>query len=119
MKVLVVDDHAVNRMLPLAILRKAGVAVAEASGGAEALAKVAADPEIDHLLLDVSMPGMSGLEVCAELRKGPPRELRLVAYTAHAFESERQQFLSAGFDDVLVKPISKDELLRALAVTQP
>jgi CheY-like chemotaxis protein len=119
MKVLVVDDHAVNRVLPMAILRKCGVAVAEAADGAEALAKVAADPEIDHLLLDVSMPGMSGLEVCATLRSGPPRKLRLVAYTAHAFETEKQQFLTAGFDDVLVKPISKDGLLRALAFAQP
>jgi CheY-like chemotaxis protein len=116
MKVLVVDDHEVNRVLPLALLRKCGVAVDEAEDGAEALAKVAADPEIDQLLLDVSMPGMSGLEVCAALRSGPPRRLRLVAYTAHAFESEKQQFLAAGFDDVLVKPISRAGLLRALAL---
>jgi CheY-like chemotaxis protein len=116
MKVLVVDDHAVNRMLPLAILRKSGVETCEAASGAEALEQVAKDPAIDHVLLDVSMPGMSGLEVCATLRKEPARKLRLVAYTAHAFDTEKQQFLAAGFDDVLVKPIGKEVLLRALAL---
>ncbi len=117
MKVLVVDDHDINRKLPMAILSRLGIAVAEAENGPEALDKMRADPGIRHVLLDVSMPGMSGTEVCAILRAQPDGgELRIVAYTAHAFPTEKQKIMSAGFDELLLKPINREALLRVLGI---
>jgi CheY-like chemotaxis protein len=117
MKVLVVDDHDINRKLPMAILGRLGVAVDEAASGPEALEKMAADGAIGHVLLDVSMPGMSGLEVCAALRaRADGRALRIVAYTAHAFPGEKQKIMAAGFDELLIKPINREALLKALGI---
>lgn len=117
MKVLIVDDQTVNRKLPLAMLRAIGLPCVEASSGEEALQIVAADADISHLLLDVSMPGMSGIEVCAALRANPLRSLCIVAYTAHAFEGEKSEIMAAGFDALLVKPISRSNLLQSLGLT--
>src|SRR6186713_2788286 len=69
-KVLVVDDTPQNVKLLADLLGLKGYAVATASNGEEALAKVAADPP-DLVLLDVMMPGMSGYEVCRRLRADP------------------------------------------------
>ncbi|MDE2584923.1 MAG: response regulator [Betaproteobacteria bacterium] len=117
MKVLVVDDQDVNRQLPAAILRKVGVDVIQAASGPEALARMQEQPDIRHLLLDVSMPGMSGTEVCRTLRQGTGGEgLLIVAYTAHAFPEEKAQIMEAGFDELLIKPISRSSLLQALGL---
>ena len=96
MKVLVVDDHKVNRMLPRAILSKLGIEVLEADSGEAALECLARTPEVDHVLLDVSMPGMTGIEVCQRLREEErTRGLHIIAYTAHAFASEKNQITLA------------------------
>lgn len=117
MKVLVVDDQDVNRMLPCVILRKLGVAVEEAASGQDALQKVAEHPEISHILLDVSMPDMSGTEVCQTLRSQPGGEqLHIVAYTAHAFSNEKARIMEAGFSELLIKPINREALIRALGI---
>ena len=61
----------------------------------------------DLVLLDISMPGMTGLEVCQHIRADPRlMALRVIAYTAHVLLEEQQRFLAGGFDDVLLKPIS-------------
>ena len=117
--VLVVDDFDVNRTLPAAILRKVGCKVSEAASGAEALERVTSESDISYVLLDVSMPGMSGLEVCSTIRARPGGDrLRIVAYTAHAFPSEREAIMAAGFDDLLVKPITRAQLVAALKLDQ-
>ena len=113
-RVLVIDDHPVNRTLAMVLLRDAGWVVDEAPGGAEGLAKLAAG-QFDSVLLDISMPGMSGEEVCQRIRADEKlKSLFVVAYTAHALESERQHILSAGFDGLLTKPISRASLFDAL-----
>lgn len=119
MKILVVDDLLPDRRLPAAILRRRGLEVLEAGSGEEALALQAKTVDITHVLLDVSMPAMSGLEVCAELRRRPTgKDMRIVAYTAHAFDSEHAAIMRAGFDDLLVKPIERDALFNALKIPQ-
>ncbi|WP_028536351.1 response regulator [Paludibacterium yongneupense] len=115
MKVLVVDDQEINRKLPMAILKKYGVEVLDAEDGPTGLSLLQQYPDITHLLLDVSMPGMGGEEVCRILRARPlAPPLQIIAYTAHAFPSEKEQIMAAGFDELLIKPISRDDLLRAL-----
>jgi CheY-like chemotaxis protein len=117
MKVLVVDDQEINRKLPIAILKRYGVEVLDAEDGPGGLALLERHPDITHLLLDVSMPGMGGEEVCRTLRSRPQAPpLRIIAYTAHAFASEKEQIMAAGFDELLIKPISRDGLLQALGM---
>jgi two-component system, chemotaxis family, chemotaxis protein CheY len=113
-KVLVVDDNAVNRKLAVTLLKRRGVDVDEAEGGLLAL-EMLATGEFDAVLLDISMPVIDGKEVCRRIRGTPATAgLRVIAYTAHAMESERQSIMAAGFDDLLVKPISGHDLMRAL-----
>lgn len=114
MKVLIVDDQKINRTLPSVLLKQAGCEVYEADSGEAALAVLQCG-RVDALLLDISMPGVSGMEVCAMLRKDPAwAQLLIVAYTAHALPSERSEILAAGFDELLVKPINRQGLLNAL-----
>lgn len=115
MKILIVDDQEANRLLPAVVLSQRGHAVAEADSGEAALAWLAQERP-DCVLLDISMPGLSGEDVCRRIRADERlRGVRLVAYTAHAMPEEGRRFLAAGFDDVLIKPISLDSLFRAVA----
>ena len=117
MKVLIVDDQEINRVLPRTHLERLGVSVVEADDGHAALARLAAEP-FDVVLLDISMPGLSGIDVCRRVRADPA--LRgLIAYTAHAFQQTTDEIMAAGFDDLLLKPIRRDSLLRALGLSAP
>lgn len=110
MKVLIVDDQKLNRTLPCVLLRQLGCEVIEA----DALAVLEGRP-VDAILLDISMPGISGTEVCRRLRGDPAlARLYIVAYTAHALPEQRVEMLGAGFDEVLIKPINRQRLLEAL-----
>ncbi|MFO1195710.1 MAG: response regulator [Burkholderiaceae bacterium] len=115
MNILVVDDTEFNRKLPATILRQLGHAVSEASDGPQALETLAADASIGHVLLDVNMPGMSGIEVCEAVRATPRgAKLRIIAFTAHAFPDDARKIMAAGFDAMLIKPITRATLLGAL-----
>ena len=104
--VLIIDDNAVNRRMAQVVFQKLGWEVETVDSGERALLHLAAH-RTDLVLLDISMPGMNGLDVCQHIRTNPQlRGLRVIAYTAHAFLEEQQRFLAGGFDDVLVKPIS-------------
>lgn len=113
-RTLVVDDNAVNRKLAIALLKRRGWYTEEAENGVVALQKLESGT-FDTVLLDISMPVMDGEEVCRRLRADPATAgLRVVAYTAHALESERSRIMSAGFDDIVIKPITAQDLLRVL-----
>lgn len=116
MKVLVVDDNPINRLLPVTWLNRNGCSAEECADGREAVARVR-DGSFDIVLLDLSMPGISGMEVCSQLRALPGgTALRLIAYTAHAMPEAVEGFKTAGFDDVLIKPITREKLMRVLAL---
>ena len=69
----------------------------------------------DCVLLDISMPEMSGEEVCKRIRADARLAgLRVIAYTAHTMKDEQQQILAAGFDALLIKPINKAVLLETI-----
>jgi CheY-like chemotaxis protein len=108
--VLVVDDNRINRQLAKAFLERDGWQVEEAENGQAALDKLG-NNNFDALLLDISMPGKSGVEILQALSLNESRKgLYVVAYTAHALEEEKRCILDAGFDAILVKPISKATL---------
>ncbi|MEU9394074.1 response regulator transcription factor [Streptomyces sp. NPDC048324] len=118
--VLVVDDDAAIRRSLERGLRLSGFAVRTAGSGPDALAAVR-DALPDVLVLDVSMPGMSGIEVCERLR-GDGRDLPVLMLSALDETADRIAGLQAGGDDYLVKPFALQELvlrLRALLRRRP
>ncbi|MBS0353128.1 MAG: response regulator [Proteobacteria bacterium] len=105
-KVLVVDDNAINRRIAVAFLTRLGLQTQEAADGPTALERLNSG-SFDVVLLDISMPGMSGQDVLAVLRADPRLSgLPVIAYTAHALPDEKQRLLDAGFDELLIKPIT-------------
>ena len=110
-QVVVIDDNATNRLLPGLFLRPLGYAVKECDGAKEALDWLKHNP-CDVILLDISMPNVSGLQLCQQLRADQRyQHLKIIAYTAHAMPEEVRLWESSGFDKVLLKPIRKDDLL--------
>ena len=112
LKVLLVEDHAINALLATAMLNRESCVVDHAAGGPEALAAVAVGA-YDLILMDMRMPGMTGPETAQEMRS-QGITTPIVALTANAFEDDRQTCLAAGMDEFLVKPLSADALRRIL-----
>jgi two-component system response regulator MprA len=111
-KVLVVDDEPGVRTSLVRALGLEGFAVAEASDGEQALEKVA-EHVYDVLVLDISMPGLDGLQVCRRLRRGGER-VAILMLTARDAVDDRVSGLEAGADDYLVKPFALKELVARL-----
>ncbi|WP_027849756.1 response regulator transcription factor [Marinospirillum minutulum] len=110
-KVLVVDDEP-NIVLSLEFLmQQAGFDVTTALDGESALALVNENPP-DLVLLDISLPGISGFEVLEQLRNQPSfKRLPIVMLTAHGREVEREKGLALGADDYITKPFSTRQLV--------
>ena len=110
-KVLVVDDEP-NIVLSLEFLmQQAGFEVETAEDGATALAKVKAAPP-DLILLDISLPGISGFDVLEQLRQEPLyAKLPIIMLTAHGREVEKEKGLALGADDYVTKPFSTQALV--------
>lgn len=109
--VLVVDDSPPNVKLLRVILADAGYHVSEATSGPEAL-EVMHREKPDVMVLDVRMPGMTGYEVCARVRKDPEfSSLPVIMLTALSLPEERIRGIEAGATDFISKPFNKKELL--------
>ena len=111
-RILVVDDDQAVRNLLHRLLTAEGYMVDEATNGSAALDRVARVPP-DLVLLDVMMPGQSGLEVLAVLRR--TSDVPVVILTAKDDETDRVVGLRLGADDYIVKPFSNAELTARLA----
>lgn len=106
--VLIVDDDADIRNV-LEILLKNKYFVAEASDGSSAIEYVSAHPDVDLIILDVMMPGISGFETCSHLRE--LSHAPILFLTAKSAEADRLSAYGSGGDDFLSKPFSHQELL--------
>jgi CheY-like chemotaxis protein len=112
--ILVVDDNPLNAKLAAIILSRAGHAVRTAAGVAEAL-DLLAQSMPDVVVTDISMPGVTGTQMCRELRERfPGNALWIVAYTALAMQDELRDIEGAGFDAIVIKPATKEALLAAI-----
>jgi len=110
-KVLVADDEPDVRLLVASNLRLGGFTALEAEDGPAAL-EAARTRTPDLIVLDLMLPGMSGLEVCRVLKGDPAtRSIPIIMLTAKAGEIDRIVGLELGADDYLTKPFSPRELL--------
>ena len=119
-RVLMVEDNPVNMMIAVAMLEQWGIEVTQAVDGRMALDAVDLSERqgqlFDAVLLDVQMPQMSGHEVARELRRRwDGQVLPIIALTAAALVSEREQALASGMNEFLTKPIDAQKLKETLA----
>ena len=110
-KLLLVEDEAAIREFEAINLERAGYTAIQAGSGEEALELYDIDPDsFDIALLDISMPGMDGFELCKELRKRSA-SLGIIMLTARTQEMDKISGLMLGADDYITKPFSPSELL--------
>jgi len=117
LRILLVEDNAVNQVLAARLLEKRGHTVIVAGNGKEALA-VLEKQSFDLVFMDVQMPEMDGFAATAAIRakeKISGNHLAVIAMTAHVMVGDRERCLAAGMDDYLTKPIRPAELTGLLA----
>ena len=115
--VLVIEDHAVNRMVARGYLERLGCHVEDAETGAAGIAAAAAR-RFDLVLVDLDLPDMHGEEVAARIGAAPDAP-RLVALTAHLIEDSAQNRARLGVERILTKPISPRALAEVLSAAAP
>ncbi|MBQ1543078.1 MAG: response regulator [Caulobacteraceae bacterium] len=121
LRILVVDDHAINRRALGLILSPLEAELVEAETGADALEALAGQP-FDLVLMDLNMPGLDGREATRRLRArgGLNQSVPVVAVTASAAERELSDCLAAGMNGHVVKPIDAQQLYAVMeAVLAP
>jgi len=113
-RVLLVEDHAINRQVATELLKHLGYRVTAAEDGQQALDALEGD-RFDVVLMDLQMPVMDGLEATRRIHRrwGEERPV-IIAMTAHAMLGDRERCLEAGMDDYVSKPIQLAHLKAAL-----
>ena len=118
-KVLVVDDNQINRLLINKILTKWGVKTEFAENGVEALEKIEATPNYDVILMDLNMPKMGGIEAVEILRAKPDsyfQQVHIIALTASILDPEAGEI--GGMNDYILKPFEPAILFEKLSQLQ-
>ena len=120
-KVLVVDDDFRNIFALTALLERANADVQAAESGADAIAALGREPDIDVVLMDIMMPVMDGYAAIRTIRdaEGPGEHRPIIAVTGKVVIGERQRCIDAGADDYVPKPVDAAALLSALGPWLP
>jgi signal transduction histidine kinase/DNA-binding response OmpR family regulator/HAMP domain-containing protein len=114
-RVLIVDDDMRNIFALATVLEEHGMDIVWADNGREAINRVANDPGIQVVLMDIMMPEMDGMATMKEIRKLPQgRNLPMIAVTAKAMKGDREKCIEAGAWDYLAKPVNTPDLLAVL-----
>ena len=116
LRVLLVDDHPINRQVASLFLRPFNMRIVEAVNGAEALAALERET-FDLVLLDMHMPVMDGPTTIAKIRASnqPWAATPVIALTADAMSGDRERFLAMGMDGYLSKPLAERDLLSEIS----
>jgi CheY-like chemotaxis protein len=120
LNILVVEDVDLNRQVVSGLLERDGHRVSLAEDAEQALTLCRAQP-FELILLDVHLPGRSGVELCLQLRgePGPNRHTRIFALTAGVQPGAVRGYLEAGMQGVLAKPLKLEQLRQALGSQAP
>lgn len=108
-RILAVDDEPDLRTLLRILLKNRGYEVLEAASGQEAVDIVRSEPRIDLVIMDIMMPGLNGVEACAEIRKFST--VPMLFLTAKTQIADKAEAYGSGGDDYLAKPFSQNELM--------
>lgn len=107
LKILIAEDHPLNRKLMESFMNKFGGEVFLAEDGAEAVDTIKKNPDIDMIFMDIYMPKKSGIEATAELRNSGYGGV-IVACTANNDSKDFEEYMKIGINDILVKPFKSD-----------
>lgn len=112
--ILIVEDQPLNRKLVRDVLQAKGYRTAEAETGEDGVA-VAHDQLPALILMDIQLPGISGIEALRRLREDPvTRAIPVIAVTASAMQQNQREITAAGFDGYLPKPINIGDFLETV-----
>jgi CheY-like chemotaxis protein len=121
-RVLLVDDDVRNVYALTALLDEVGLIISSAKDGQEAINCYEREP-FDLILMDMAMPTMDGYTATRLLKAEHGCNIPIIALTAHAMKGDREKCITAGADDYLAKPVSREALLellvRWLATVEP
>lgn len=113
LRILLVEDNTTNRIFAQAVIEEQGHRVVTAMDGVEALSALE-KTGVDLIMTDIQMPRLDGLELTRRVRAGDarntPRDIPIIAMTAHAFAEDKERFMAAGMNDYITKPIDLDKL---------
>ncbi|CAN5273267.1 hypothetical protein BH11PSE9_BH11PSE9_15050 [soil metagenome] len=113
--VLLVEDNPINQELALELLREAGMVVAVAENGRDAITLLERE-SFDLVLMDCQMPVLDGYEATREIRRRPQwAELPIIAMTANAMSGDQRKAQEAGMNDHIAKPIDVDAMFEVIA----
>ncbi|MBI5442724.1 MAG: response regulator [Deltaproteobacteria bacterium] len=122
LRVLIAEDNLLNQVFAEELLRRLGHTTVMVADGEEALRLLSAET-FDVVLMDVQMPVLDGDEATRRIRAGLvhgcPRDVPVIALTAHALEGDRERFLAAGMDDYLSKPFDSETMEEVLSRVAP
>ncbi len=116
LKILLAEDNKINQKFATVLLSKAGHTVTVAENGHQAVDAVARG-DYDIVLMDIQMPELDGVGATRQIRamEGVKASIPIVAMTAHAMAGAREEYLAAGMDDYVAKPIEREKLFGVLA----
>ena len=117
LNILLAEDNRINQKFATALLTKAGHKVVLAENGHQAV-DAARHERFDAILMDIQMPDLDGIGATREIRALPPpkNKVPIIALTAHAMAGAKADFLAAGMDDYIAKPVQPEILLAKLAL---
>jgi CheY-like chemotaxis protein len=116
-KVLIADDDVRNVFALASVLERHGMEVLFAENGADALASLEANPDVDLVLMDIMMPEMDGYEAMHHIREQARfAKLPIISLTAKAMKGDREKSISSGASDYITKPVDTDQLLSLMRV---
>ncbi len=109
MKVLVIDDNAVNRRYVKSVIEDGNISVLEADNGKSGIS-MAQNIQPDLILVDIQMPDMDGFKCLEALKNSQAISAPILAITAYSSPKDRQNFISKGFRDYITKPVKPNVL---------
>ncbi len=115
LRVLLAEDNKINQKFALALLAKGGHKVSVVENGHQAVDAVRRE-EYDLVLMDIQMPELDGIQATRQIRSLPPPkcDIPIIALTAHALSGAREEYLAAGMNDYISKPVDQTVLLSKL-----
>ncbi len=112
-KILIAEDHPVNRKLLQAILEKFGATVFLAENGELAVEQISKHPEIDIIFMDILMPIKSGIDATVEIRQKGYKGI-IIACTANNNPEDFENYRELGINDILLKPFKREAIQQML-----
>jgi len=117
MKIIIVDDIFINRLLIAEIVKSQGHIIIEAENGRQAIELLKKDPAVDMVLMDIEMPVMNGIEATRYIRESMPppvNKIPVIALTAHNPKLFFEDYNDVGFNQLLTKPYSIEKMVKVI-----